>query len=98
MTADQRQDAVDALANMMLRGFAERPAKFAVAWISRPPRTLARGLAVEAIEVWSSWRDGRTATLIQVVGAIVSYAEHDASEAVDVFDKVHAELGATCRT
>jgi hypothetical protein len=39
-------------------------------------------LAREAIEVWSEWRDGRTPTLAEAVGAVIWYAEHDAYEPI----------------
>jgi hypothetical protein len=40
-------------------------------------------LATDAIEVWSIWRDGRTPTLAEAVGAVIWYAEHDAYEPTD---------------
>ncbi|MFI5930254.1 hypothetical protein ACIA3K_30340 [Micromonospora sp. NPDC051543] len=34
-------------------------------------------LAREVIEVWSLWRGGRQPTVLEAVGAVVYYAEHD---------------------
>jgi hypothetical protein len=50
------------------------------------------GLCKEVIEVWSSWRDGRTPTLTEAVGAVIWYGEHDAYEPVDELDKIRTHL------
>ena len=49
-------------------------------------------LAKEAVEVWSSWREGRIATLTEAISAVIWYAEHDAYQPVEAFDKIHADL------
>ncbi|WP_300612273.1 hypothetical protein [Trebonia sp.] len=35
------------------------------------------------IEVWSEWREGRTPTLAEAVGAFIWYAEHDTYQRTD---------------
>ena len=49
-------------------------------------------LAKEAVEVWSSWREGRIATLTEAISAVIWYTEHDAYQPVEAFDKIHADL------
>jgi Domain of unknown function (DUF6966) len=49
-------------------------------------------LAKEVIEVWSLWRDGKTPTLTDAIGAVIWYAEYDAYEPVDEADKLVVHL------
>jgi hypothetical protein len=44
---------------------------------------LEADLVKEIIEVWSEWREGRTPTLAEAVGAVIWYAEHDAYQRTD---------------
>jgi hypothetical protein len=64
---------------VVLRG-ADLPAGLTTA--SGHHYLLEVALALEAVEVWSEWRDGAVPTPEQATAAVIHYAEHDAYEPV----------------